>query len=292
VTHLTSETEVLGKQVSILNGEKRKLQEEVLYLQSIIKQSPELSELALRKGPNGVPAKNVKAAGICLLIVMFSIGLLFNANQNEQNLPFMNKNREQIPEVVPTSGKSVYAGRVLKSLPEDITDIEVIPVTSEIRESTKTSVVKSVAEESIPVGSFNFLKSAAKEKKHSREEDRQIESAKKRKVKISEEAEDDEAVIKTGLVPMDQVRVKSDTEIITRRDPSASYIYCPEAHHIAPAISNSGPEVVALLIPASMFNGSSLLGNHPGLESALLEVSCSVLNLHMWPLQNATATQP
>lgn len=286
VTHLTSETDSLTKQVHQLNQDKRKLQEEVMYLQSIIKQSPELSEIASKRA---LPAKNVKAAGICLLIVLFSVGLLFNTNQNQNSL--LLRNREEIPEVVPkVAGKSVYAGRVLKSLPEeDITDIEVLPK-AEIRESiSKTSSVKSVKEELNPLP---VLSVTPKEKKHAREDDDKQSDSKRKKMKISEEQEE----ASKGLVLANEIRGSSvkpvNTEVVTR-DPNTSYIYCPEAHHILPATAGSGSEVVALLIPASVLNGSTVLGNHPGTESALLEVSCSVLNLHMWPMQNATtASQP
>lgn len=105
MNHLTAETEALTKQVTQLSGDKKKLHEEVLYLQSIIKQSPELSEIANKRAV--LPAKNVKAAGICLLIVLFSVGLLFNANQNNPNLPFGNRDREEIPEVLPKKYETI-----------------------------------------------------------------------------------------------------------------------------------------------------------------------------------------
>jgi len=292
VNHLTAETEALTKQVTQLSGDKKKLHEEVLYLQSIIKQSPELSEIANKRAV--LPAKNVKAAGICLLIVLFSVGLLFNANQNNPNLPFGNRDREEIPEVLP---KNLYTGRVLKSVPEeDITNIEVLPLSSEIRESSsKTSSVKSVVANTILEAAIVPSRDV-KDKKHPRDEktnDKQIESARRKKMKIADEEEvEPMAGEKTSLVPINEVRtMKQNAELVPRRDPNASYIYCPEAHHVAPATSNSGSEIVALLIPASVFNGSAIFGNQP-LDSLLLEVSCSVLNLHMWPMNNITATQP
>jgi hypothetical protein len=101
VTHLTGDNDALTKQVSSLTNDKKRLQEEVLYLQSIIKQNPDLSSALANRKPPFQP-KNVKAAGVCLLIMLFSMGLLFNSNQNS-NLPFSKASREEIPEVIPKS---------------------------------------------------------------------------------------------------------------------------------------------------------------------------------------------
>lgn len=100
------ENENLSKQVLTVTGEKKKLEEEVFYLQSIIKQSPQLAMLAQNtKKSFSTPAaapKNVKAAGICLLIVLFSFGLLFNNTQPDFTA---RAPREEIPEVIPQSTK-------------------------------------------------------------------------------------------------------------------------------------------------------------------------------------------
>jgi len=203
----------------------------------------------------------------------FSFGLLFNAQDNNGNPPFRTS-REEIPEVVPRAPqKALYTGRVLKSVEEErglpINEIANPPVLSE-KEIVPSVVVKKTIEE----------------KKRSLEEDSLVmkTTEKKRRMKISEEGND-----KAGLVPVENSPVKSSTEVVPRTDPNASYIYCSEARYVAPAITSSGPEVVALLIPASMLNGSSL-SHLPGFDNSLLEVSCSVLNLHMWPMPNATNT--
>ena len=48
--------------------------------------------------------------------------------------------------------------------------------------------------------------------------------------------------------------------------------------------------MIALLIPASVLNNSAM-ANQAGIDQrSLLEISCSVLNLHMWPMQNNTNT--
>ncbi|KAL6054083.1 putative basic-leucine zipper transcription factor [Balamuthia mandrillaris] len=63
--------------------ENKLLKEEVNYLKGIIKKTPglahELLQRSTRIGPAGATPNNVKAAGVCLLIVLFSFGLFFNA---------------------------------------------------------------------------------------------------------------------------------------------------------------------------------------------------------------------
>jgi len=290
VTHLTTDNESLGKQVNSLNGDKKRLQEEVVYLQSIIKQSPELSAaLATRKAP--FQPKNVKAAGVCLLIILFSVGLLFN--QSKSTFPLSRISREEIPEVIPKS--TLYTGRILKSVSEDLTEdfkpskesVEVVPV-SKSQKMDENEETKAIVPIPLKVKEIGL-----KERKHPRDTDDEVvfvkgesknEPAKRKRMKISDEnvAEDSSK----GLVPADASAAKQNTEIVPRRNPNASYIYCPEAVHVAPSISSSeSPEIVALLLPASVLNGT-LFGNMANLDSSMLEVSCQVLNLHMWPLNN------
>jgi len=260
----------------------------VIYLQGIIKQSPELSAaLATRKVP--FQPKNVKAAGVCLLIILFSVGLLFN--QSKSTFPLTRISREEIPEVVPKS--TLYTGRVLKSVPELITEglkspidsTEIIPVSN----SKNIDMEETTAIVPIPLKVRDI---GLKERKHPRDSDEVImvnkeesktEPAKRKRMKISEESAEDSS---KGLVPADSP-AKQNSEIVPRRNPNASYIYCPEALHVAPATSGGGPEIVALLLPASVLNGT-LFGNQPNLDSSMLEVTCQVLNLHMWPLNNSS----
>jgi hypothetical protein len=276
---LSTDNDNLTKQVVALNGDKKRLQEEVVYLQSLIKQSPELSAvLASRKG---MQPKNLKAAGVCLLVILFSVGLFFNSNQNP-NLPFSRVSREEIPEVVPKS--TLYTGRVLKSVNEEPVPKIEYPVSKGVED----------IEVEIPVTSGKAKGVVMKDRKHSLREEDVTESSlvvekqdktiqpisRRKRVKISEEESEDSK----GLVPLDVAQLKGNTEIVPRRNPNASYIYCPEAHHMAPAVTSNGPEVVALLLPASVFNGTLYGDSVQNLSNTLLEVQCQVLNLHMWPM--------
>jgi len=293
VNHLTGDNDALTKQVNSLTTDKKRLQEEVLYLQSIIKQNPDLSSALANRKPPFQP-KNVKAAGVCLLVILFSMGLLFNSNQNS-NLPFSKASREEIPEVIPKS--TLYTGRVLKSITQE-EPISKIEIPSSI--STVLAKNRQGDEEEIEAAIAPITKSLTmKDKKHPREELDSVIPEKKatqsitttrKRMKISEESYSDDDGSNKGLVPLDAIPVKRnvESELVPRRNPNASYIYCPEAHHLAPATStNSGPEMIALLLPASVLNGS--IHGNLNLDSSLLEVSCQILNLHMWPLVNATA---
>ncbi len=64
-------------------------------------------ELSNRQRAGVTSIRNGKAAGICLLIVLFSVGLFFDNvhNTGSTGLPFdINSPREPVPEVVPFGG--------------------------------------------------------------------------------------------------------------------------------------------------------------------------------------------
>lgn len=110
VTSLAAQNELLTQQVNSISADKKKLSEEVLYLQNIVKSS---SHLPHSESSSLVPVKrnpsNLKAAGVCLLMVLFSFGLIFNAaqqqnNQNNQNgLNWTSLNRRE--EIAETPSK-------------------------------------------------------------------------------------------------------------------------------------------------------------------------------------------
>jgi len=96
-----------------------------------------------------------------------------------------------------------------------------------------------------------------------------------------------------GLVPVNENHLHLPQRLLTSDDvavrPNTAYIYCSEAQQVQSttngntANSNSGyPENIALLIPSSVLNATS----DPRFDASLLEVSCHVLNMHFWPLQN------
>lgn len=317
VSTLTSETETLSKQVGQLQTDNKKLQGEVVYLQNIIKQSPELSVTLSKRGSTSattvIPAKNMKAAGVCLLIVLFSVGLLFNSKEHKMFKNSISTSNEDIPQIVTTkTTRSVYTGRVLKSiednskftLSKEDTDSasKVIPSISDlppVKTETSSSIVPPQYNKKHDLHSISLNEEEEEEdqedssKEIIRIEDNRItleatsskvtnDRRKRMKIETTSTSSDESM----GLVPASTSSITIPTsDVILQRNPSASYIYCPEAHHIAPSITNSGAsEMIALLIPASVLN-STLVGNNT-LDTSLLEISCSVLNLHMWPLNN------
>jgi len=76
--------------------------------------------------------------------------------------------------------------------------------------------------------------------------------------------------------------------------PNTSYIYCSEAQQLHSTVQPSQshlniPENIALLIPSSVLLNSTL---DPQFDTSLLEISCQILNLHVWPLQQNNAPSP
>ncbi|EFA81287.1 putative basic-leucine zipper transcription factor [Heterostelium album PN500] len=78
--------EDLEKKIGDLTTENGSLRDEVLYLQGIIKQfastNPEISNQLQQH--ESMRTKNAKAAGVCLLIIIFSIGIFLNPQQQSQ----------------------------------------------------------------------------------------------------------------------------------------------------------------------------------------------------------------
>ncbi len=109
VATLNSENNRLREHITALSTENKSLKDEVIYLHDMIKKTPGLSTLftagasymaSFSKGQQNLSA-NVKSAGLCLMILLFSFGLFFNnmQPQQQQALPWDRTGREAIPEV-------------------------------------------------------------------------------------------------------------------------------------------------------------------------------------------------
>lgn len=282
VSHLTAQNETLTRQVQAITVDKKKLADEVLYLQNIIKQSPQLAAIASNGGGAKKPhvPRNVKAAGVCLLIVLFSFGLLFNANSG---LPFATSNRREDME----SSSRGYSGRTLK----DKAEIVPVPVLSNGKDLQESSSNQEKVEK-IKVGQkikreedqHKADKGPGEITKEEPSSPKQLDPKRKR-MKISE---DEHQPKDKSLVPFSSSQVESKFN-------NTSYIYCPQAQQLTPSSSSANrtpgefPEVVALLIPSSFLNGTLLPNNQQAqVDSSLLEISCHVLSLNVWPMPNLT----
>jgi hypothetical protein len=107
---LTTSNDSLNEQVNHLSSDKQRLEEEVLFLRNLIKSSP---TMAPAEKTQVLSTKNAKAAGVCLLIMLFSFGLVSKTLDPlavEENSSY---SREEIPEVLPAKFQT---GRVLQSL--------------------------------------------------------------------------------------------------------------------------------------------------------------------------------
>jgi len=301
VNHLATENETLSKQLASISAEKKKLHDEVIYLQTIIKRSPELSQLALNGkknlalGGTAITHKNVKAAGICLLIVLFSFGLLFNSSNENIGLP-IGQSREDSPEVIPkavAASKKFSTARVLNNVEQAVDVVSSPSAESAARDSIKEDSTKYLLElipnRKIDNKDSEILAVSKKAKEKSKKSPMDdlvpekgvevVSGTSKKRMKIADEPISDSK----SLVPHNGTY--SYSLAIAGSAPGTSYIYCPEAQHVTHITSNNqrpDPKVIALLIPSSVLYGE-------GIDNSLLEVSCSVLNLNLWSLANSTA---
>jgi len=226
-------------------------------------------------------------------VVLFSFGLLFNST------PGLPTSENELA----SKGKNLYTGRVLKSLKDD--SVAIVPETqkalveSPIYGKTEKKeelsllkanaidqevlVGKQVGDSSIRIGEA-AISAIGKVDKSATIGD--AITSRKRKMKIAYEESESEA----GLVPVSSMhssglsslnRAESPGNITGR--PNTSYIYCSEAQQVrAIPSSSSQPEHIALLIPSSVLNATL----DPRFDTSLLEVSCQVLNLHLWPMSS------
>jgi hypothetical protein len=279
VSHLTSENDNLAKQLITVSHDKRKLEEEVIYLRNLMKQTGQLSTpnsqlvgqpIKQTSNPKlNTSSKNVKTAGLCLLVVLFSFGLLFNTNSND------------IASISQLQPKSAYSARALKSIKEDnMKDVKkeepsavAMPLVESIMDTPKLLDSKE-NREVVSVKKPTDVTQVAPA------------SLKRKKIPIADESAKDlvpvvaEEQVKQLKNNSLQVLPNGPTHHALSR-PDTSYIYCSEAQQVHPASAAVGntPQNIALLIPSSVLNATL----DSRLDKSLLEVTCQVLNLHLWP---------
>jgi len=128
IEELEQKVTLLVSQNDRLHQENKILREDLEYLSSILKKTSNLPDQLLSKPVAAVTPRSVKAAGVCLLIVLFSFGLFFNSKNSNgpHGLPSLPFDRalslplpatEPIPpEVLSAANDKRHAGRLLKSV--------------------------------------------------------------------------------------------------------------------------------------------------------------------------------
>jgi len=108
IEDLEAKVRTLTAQQDKLCHENAALKEEISYLTRFINKTPGLAEeVAKGRPPKGAvaPMHNVKAAGVCLLVVLFSFGLMFNNVQQFGDkgpaLPFETGMKDSGPAALP-----------------------------------------------------------------------------------------------------------------------------------------------------------------------------------------------
>jgi len=263
VVILTEEKETLIKRNASLTKENQSLREEVLQLKS---NTGQLGNAAKKLATS----RSAKAAGICLMIVLFSFGLFFNTTQRGL-VPF-EPAIEGIPEVVPQRANARGFGRTLNAVNEEDSKKK---ETEEKRliEIPEPSAPKNVIKDNIFAGKKRPIKQESQElhKKIKIEND---------STSITTHDHTTETKELNQLISLEQHNIQAHQ--LSRQRPQTSYIYCPEAQHIIPASrtdEDGHPGVVALLIPSDILNITA-----PGEPPSLTEVTCQVLEMNVLPI--------
>jgi len=309
VAKLTSDNVAMKERITALQTENKSLKDEVIYLHSVIKKNPGLSSLFQGMNYLGKVSKqgysnNVKVAGVCLMIILFSFGLFFNSN-NTPALPF-NSVREPIPEVLPSS----TGGRVLAE--------KFQPAGSSRKILTVSENVGEINTKRLEQSYMNRIEEDQKLNKmqHDPLEDK-LENKLKRKLdKVVNPNEDnlprkhlkqtlpvanDEKTIKQTL-PITKNEITTEQALpvtnnektitslavqphITNWKPNTTYLMCPDVQQITPPNNARIPEqanaplMVAFLIPPDTFDSNS---NSDG--NSMIEVTCQVIDVNLIPI--------
>lgn len=281
VTALTQENEMLTKKVASLVGDNKLLTEQVNRLESMLKQSQRRTAATTAATTN----KNLKTAGVCMLMILFSFGLFFNLKGGD-------KYREQF-----------HVGRMLTSIEDTQSTVPTSGSFGSSSSSSEHSAVipqrnlprKRPSEEKEGTGKGPMLKK--------REASDGSPVAPRKKVIKIQNTDEIEMVPEAGLVPVSHPQVPAAVEAsaglpqlsrpIVRR-PDTNYIYCSEPQNVFADSSRrdeSGRVInqplVSLLMPANHLNATFNAGGYESDDvgtHALLEITCQIMNINVYPV--------
>jgi len=113
VENLTNNNDVIMDELTSIRADKKKLEEEVTFLRNLIKHSPSMTAAEKK---DALSPRNMKAAGVCLLIMLFSFGIVSQRLNVEPTSSSSSSSslstREEVPEVMPRYSP----GRLLHSI--------------------------------------------------------------------------------------------------------------------------------------------------------------------------------
>ncbi len=353
VAQINQENETLTKQLMASNGDKKKLQEEVTYLRSLLAQyqhvpTPQYlsSEQVLctslqTEGVDemGFPAssqtssffpstsglpiasinsghRNVKTASVCLLVLLFSFGLLFNTQQGP-----VNSDSGLVPSLASLqSSAKLNGGRhLLEDLPS--TPLRALPDHSSSYVAKKIDKASAVSIEDSLKNDNNTPLIAVDEPATAPDRNSgTVPNSKRQKVRIDDSKTENRVMVRKGS---DEAVTASSYRHVTNSllslpnsthptqieasewhpKDNTAYLYCPQQpqvvfhansensnaksrgiHNNNKTSQNSNhesqvPENIALLIPSSILTGDS-----SQIDPSMLEVNCQVLSYYSWPI--------
>eukprot|EP01118_Nematostelium_gracile_P004200 TRINITY_DN1492_c0_g2_i1.p1 TRINITY_DN1492_c0_g2~~TRINITY_DN1492_c0_g2_i1.p1 ORF type:complete len:274 (-),score=56.00 TRINITY_DN1492_c0_g2_i1:61-882(-) len=257
VHQLTTENGILTRQLSTVMADKKKLEERVVHLQDLFGkqgniQQPNKIVPSLNSSP-----RNLKTAGVCLLLVLFSFSMLMNST-NSPDLPFTMKSKDT---------KSLGTGRALKAIKNEPSEqVSEIP-----REVMVQPTAMDISEKPLNIDRPKKLISGSSVPGRT-------------KIAIAEENNKE-------LVPLESYQIKTPKDSNTSEligthvlsHPDTNYIYCSQAQQVHSTQTNPGqsPQNIALLIPSHVLNSTE-----GRMNNSMLEVTCQVLNLHFFPMSH------
>jgi len=296
VSILSAENEVLVKQLEFIISDRDRLQQEVSYLQRVLKENGDLrvsSSLESNSVSNShsstvsnlsssswemppsqtvperrllVPSpKNIKAAGVCLLIVMLSFGLFFNTLTDQNR--FLPSTLLDSDDLISRNSKTaLYSfGRSLKSMKEEDSTsdllsnkqqhIKLLPSGSEEESKelqgkgpSNTSIAMAISRlnSSDPNGTRNNLSSTSTDSsisssvgdspsfsRQSKESRVPSENSRKRKMKIAEE------------------------ENLQSESSDTAYVGAVSLLHERSSVSSNSKDLISLEFPPSLHSGKT-----------------------------------
>lgn len=314
VQSLATTNATLKQQITSLQSENNSLKEEVVYLQNVIKKTPGLSTLfntginyvaSLAKQQQHQPnlQNNVRAAGVCLLILLFSFGLFFpqaaqqSSGASQPALPF-DTSREPIPEVLPSTTR-IFKGNDYKlaSTSRSLTSVlsEQDFNTKRIEKAYQQRLQKHTKKEdeaNQPTSQQAKVNTCTEENDNT-PITQQVQDLRRSKRKRDEITSTNNVGSQTPVPVQTTPQQVNATQIpnlapqISQWKPNTTYLMCNNVQHIQPPSSAqiqsdaNAPLLLSFLIPQDTLRGTN------GTDSAsdeLLEVTCQVLDINLLPL--------